>query len=76
MAEPPHNAFRQAQSAITVELVPQFPARFERKPFRLSCPVTGEPGPFHVPIVPMSVKAPVAASMLYIETLFEAEFVT
>ena len=33
-------------------------------------------GSFHVPIVPMSVRAPVAASMLYIETLFEAEFVT
>ena len=33
-------------------------------------------GPFHVPIVPMSVKAPVAALMLYIEMLFEAEFVT
>jgi hypothetical protein len=32
--------------------------------------------PFHVPIVPMSVKAPVAASMLYMETSFEAEFVT
>jgi hypothetical protein len=30
----------------------------------------------HVPIVPMSVKAPVALSMLYIETLFELEFVT
>jgi putative transposase len=30
---------------------------------------------FHVPIVPISIKAPVAASMLYIETLFEAEFV-
>src|SRR5437879_3183201 len=35
-----------------------------------------ELGPPHVPIVPMSVKAPVAASMLYIETLFEPEFVT
>ena len=32
--------------------------------------------PFHVPIVPMSVKVPVAVSMLYIETLFEPEFVT
>jgi hypothetical protein len=30
----------------------------------------------HVPIVPMSVKAPVALSMVYIETLFEPEFVT
>ncbi len=30
----------------------------------------------HVPIVPMSVKAPVAASMLYMETSFETEFVT
>lgn len=30
----------------------------------------------HVPIFPMSVKAPVVASMLYIETLFEPEFVT
>jgi len=30
----------------------------------------------HVPIVPMSVKPPVAASMLYIETSFEPEFVT
>lgn len=30
----------------------------------------------HVPIVPMSVKAPVAVSMLYIETLLEPEFVT
>ena len=76
MAEPPHNAFRQAQSAITVELVPQLPARFERKPFWLSCPVTGELGPFHVPIVPMSVKAPVAASMLYMEMLLDMEFVT
>jgi hypothetical protein len=34
-----------------------------------------QPAP-HVPIVPMSVKAPVALSMLYIETLFEPEFVT
>ena len=32
--------------------------------------------PFHVPIVPMRVKAPVAASMLYMDTSFEAEFVT
>ena len=30
----------------------------------------------HVPIVPMSIKAPVAPSTLYIETLFEPEFVT
>jgi hypothetical protein len=30
----------------------------------------------HVPIVPMSVKVPVALSMLYMETLFEPEFVT
>jgi hypothetical protein len=29
-----------------------------------------------VPIVPISVKAPVAASMLYIETSFVVEFVT
>ena len=35
-----------------------------------------ELGPLQVPIVPMSVKAPVAASMLYIETSFEPEFVT
>ena len=33
-------------------------------------------GTLQVPIVPMSVKAPVAASMLYIETLFEPGFVT
>jgi hypothetical protein len=33
-------------------------------------------GPFYVPIVPMSVNVPVALSMLYIETLFEPEFVT
>lgn len=32
--------------------------------------------PAHVPIVPISVKAPVVASMLYAETLFEPEFVT
>jgi hypothetical protein len=32
--------------------------------------------PLHVPIVPISVKVPVALSMLYIETLFEPEFVT
>ena len=32
--------------------------------------------PLHVPIVPMSVKVPVAPSMLYIETSFEPEFVT
>lgn len=32
--------------------------------------------PLQVPIVPMSVKVPVALSMLYIETLFELEFVT
>jgi hypothetical protein len=30
----------------------------------------------HVPIVPTSVNAPVAESMLYMETSFEAEFVT
>jgi len=30
----------------------------------------------HVSIVPISVKAPVAASTLYIETSFEPEFVT
>ena len=35
-----------------------------------------EIGPLHVPIVPMSVKVPVAASTLYIETLWELEFVT
>lgn len=29
-----------------------------------------------VPIVPISVKAPVVASMLYMETLFEPEFAT
>jgi hypothetical protein len=39
-------------------------------------PQAQELGPFHVPIVPMSVKAPVPASMLYMETSFEAEFVT
>ena len=33
-------------------------------------------GPLHVPTVPISVKAPVTASMLYIETLFEPELVT
>src|SRR5271155_852946 len=32
--------------------------------------------PLHVPIVPMSVKVPVALSMLYMETVFELEFVT
>jgi len=32
--------------------------------------------PPHVPIVPISVKAPVTASMLYIETLFESKFAT
>jgi len=32
--------------------------------------------PNHVPTVPISVKAPVTPSMLYIETLFEPEFVT
>ena len=32
--------------------------------------------PLHVPIVPMSDKVPVEPSMLYIETLFEPEFVT
>jgi len=30
----------------------------------------------YVPIVPMSVKTPVVASMLYIETSFDPEFVT
>jgi hypothetical protein len=35
-----------------------------------------ELGPFQVPIVPTSVKAPVAESMPYMETSFEAEFVT
>jgi len=30
----------------------------------------------HIPVVPMSTKAPVAASMMYIETLFEPELVT
>ncbi len=39
-------------------------------------PQRQELGPFHVPIVPMSVKAPVAASMLYMDTSFEPEFVT
>ena len=29
-----------------------------------------------MPIIPMSVKAPVATSMLYIETLLEPSFVT
>jgi hypothetical protein len=33
-------------------------------------------GTLHVPIVPMSVKVPLAASMVYIETLFDPEFVT
>ena len=33
-------------------------------------------GPLHVPIVPMSVRVPVALSMLYMETLAEPEFVT
>jgi hypothetical protein len=33
-------------------------------------------GPVHVPTVPMRVKAPVVALMLYIETLFEPKFVT
>jgi hypothetical protein len=38
---------------------------------------TGDPGPpAHVPIVPISVKAPVVALMLYMETLFEPKFVT
>jgi hypothetical protein len=32
-------------------------------------------GALHVPIVPISVQDPVAASMLYIEMLFELEFV-
>lgn len=35
-----------------------------------------QPRPLHVPIVPMSTKAPVLASMLYIEMLFDPEFVT
>jgi hypothetical protein len=35
-----------------------------------------EPGPLHVPIVPMRVKAPVVALTAYIETLFEPEFAT
>jgi hypothetical protein len=35
----------------------------------------GKQQPAYIPIVSMSVKAP-AASMLYIETSFEAEFVT
>jgi hypothetical protein len=39
-------------------------------------PQPQELGPFHVPIVPMSDKVPVEPSMLYIETLFEPEFVT
>jgi hypothetical protein len=30
----------------------------------------------HVPTVPIRDKAPVAGPMLYIDTLFEAEFVT
>jgi hypothetical protein len=34
-----------------------------------------EPAP-HVPIVPMSVRAPLVASMRYIETLLEPVFVT
>jgi hypothetical protein len=29
----------------------------------------------HVPVVPVSVKAPVATSMVYIETVFELGFV-
>jgi hypothetical protein len=33
-------------------------------------------GTLHVPIVPMSVKAPVVASMLYIHTLLEPAFAT
>jgi hypothetical protein len=33
-------------------------------------------GTLQVPIVPMSARVPVAASMLYIETLLEPEFVT
>ena len=35
-----------------------------------------ELGPFHLLIVPISAKAPVVASMLYMETSFEVEFVT
>ena len=35
-----------------------------------------EMGPSHVPTVPISVKAPVTASILYIEMLFEPELVT
>jgi hypothetical protein len=45
-------------------------------PYEVSSASLSGLGSFHVPIVPMSVRAPVAASMLYIETLFEAEFVT
>jgi hypothetical protein len=33
-------------------------------------------GTIHVPMVPISVKAPVLESILYMETLFELEFVT
>jgi len=42
----------------------------------LAVPLISIRTPFHDPIVAMSVKAPVAASMLYMETSFEAEFVT
>jgi len=35
-----------------------------------------ELGRFHVPIVPMRVKAPVAGLMVNMDTLFELEFVT
>lgn len=34
-----------------------------------------ELGALHVPIVPISLNDPVATSMLYIEILFEPEFV-
>jgi hypothetical protein len=39
-------------------------------------PESGASTPVHVPIVPMRVKTPVAASMVYMETSFVAEFVT
>ena len=35
-----------------------------------------ETEPVHVPIVPMSIKAPVVGSMVYIETSLERLFVT
>ncbi len=46
---------------------------------KIRCGIRGlllDKSPFHVPVVPMSVKVPVVASMLYMETLFEPEFVT